>query len=218
MNAKMVQKKCKKDEIFNPKTGRCVKKDGKIGKLLLLQYAQKKKEKNMSSSSFIKVYNSASHSCDFHKTLQHMFPHMSAKVVQTFHVLFKKYIIVLVKKLSVIHHMKKATRVTRKDILLVNTLCFDIKTPSIRQTHSGLYPCILSCLCREMKKILPTIVHIEKTGVEIIDTIFASSFQKIRNTQIENFIDTFYYDTTNIPQNIIFKKLFVNSLACQMLK
>lgn len=210
----MVEKKCKKDEILNPKTGRCVKKNGKIGKLLLVQSTKHKHE----NISVVKVEAHVSQTCDFRKTLERMFPHMSQPVVQTFHVLFKKYIVALVKKLSLLHHTKTITRLHTKDILLLNTLCFDVKTPPMRQTRSALYPQILSCLCREVKTILPNIVDIEKTAVETIDTLLAASFQKTRNSQIEKFVGLFYYDTEHIPNNAIFQKLFLNALGSQMFK
>ena len=43
------EKMCNKDQIMNPKTGRCVKRHGKIGKMLMKKLSGGKKKKSRSS-------------------------------------------------------------------------------------------------------------------------------------------------------------------------
>lgn len=201
---------------MNPKTGRCVKKNGKIGKRLLLL-----KTTTPDTTSRLKIrVSSSSQSCSFRTALKTMFPHMSQKVVQTFHVLFKKYIISVVRMLSVYIPVtyEKYPCIQHKDIVFLNRLCFQFRIPQMRHTHSALYPSILSCLSREIKTRLPHVVEIEQKAVETIDTILAASFKDTRNSQIEKFVDTFYYDAQNLPHNILFQKLFFNALVLQTTK
>lgn len=62
--AKTVKKKmrCKKDEIRNPSTGRCVKRSGKIGKSLLKK-ASKKSSKSSTSSKTCKAKKKSGDKC-----------------------------------------------------------------------------------------------------------------------------------------------------------
>lgn len=48
---------CKKNQILNPKTGRCVKKDGKIGKFLLGLTKKKKESVTMDKPKKLKIFN-----------------------------------------------------------------------------------------------------------------------------------------------------------------
>lgn len=226
----MSRKNCKTDEIMNPKTGRCVKKNGKIGKLLVSKKAepviaptttQKQTHNVQKKKKDVEVIDVRLHSqqpCDFKKTLEKMFPNMSKVVIKTFHVMFKKYITALVQKLDmyVTASQQKYPRVKEKDIVLITGLCFDMKIPTRRHTHSELYPCILSCLSHEMHKQMPHTVYIDTKAVETLDALLTGTFKHTRNSQIEKFVNTFYYDTENMPRNDIFKKLFMFALSKKM--